>query len=454
MINAGPRLVPIGIFFVAILACSYAAATFSPVTTLMVAVAFAVGLATLVSPEFGLSLIIISSLFSPELVLFQSSRRGASIRVEDFVLMSVTFTWLATTAIRKHLAVIRPSPLNRYIGFFSAVCIISSANAIMAERVDMLAGSLFLLKYLEYFFLFLMVNNLIESESQIRRLINVFLATVSVSAVFRYFYIGTVARVAGPLGSLESDESNTVAAYDVLALFIMIGMSIYAREGIRKMRLAFLALLLIPPFIFTLSRGGYAAAVAGALALLGYAKGKRRLVGGMLGVALIIGIVWKPEIVWKRVAETMDPSGLEFKIMGVPLVLDPSAGARIGFLLRSLNIDIPQYPLFGVGVAVPYIIDSMPARLLAEVGLLGTLAFILLIGKILIVGKKIREEFQGRWMEGLAVGYLVGVIALLVHGVSAATFFLIRPMIAFWLLTGLIIAGHRIEGQNADIQRE
>ena len=110
--------------------------------------------------EWGLYILIFSMLLSPEIIAGDTSGsslgRGVTLRLEDFLLAVIGMSWFARTAVKKELGLFLKTPLNRAIIFYVLVCVISTGFGIMAGRVALKTGSLFVLKYIEYFIVFFM----------------------------------------------------------------------------------------------------------------------------------------------------------------------------------------------------------------------------------------------------------------------------------------------------------
>ena len=70
-------------------------------------------LITLVNPEFGLYVLLLSMLLSPEIRVAEVPQRAVVIRLDDIFLGVIFFTWLLRMALRKELGLLRATPLNR-----------------------------------------------------------------------------------------------------------------------------------------------------------------------------------------------------------------------------------------------------------------------------------------------------------------------------------------------------
>jgi O-antigen ligase len=84
--------------------------------------------------------------------------------------------------------------------------------------------------------------------------------------------------------------------------------------------------------------------------------------------------------------------------------------------------------------------DAQYPRILAETGIVGLLAFAWLVYALFRVGVSTWQNAQDDLLRGLSVGLIAGLVGLLVHGIGANTFIIVRIMEPFWFLVGIIIA--------------
>ncbi|HSC70195.1 MAG TPA: hypothetical protein VLH58_02510, partial [Candidatus Methylomirabilis sp.] len=186
------------------LVITYTTAEISLVAALLIVLLFA----SFLNPEFGLHIILLSMLLSPEIVV--GGVGGISLgkptvkadvlvlRIEDLILVAVAFAWLARTAIFKELAVIRRTPLNPAIFFYIAALILATLLGTFAGTVRPVRGFFFTLKYLEYFVVYFMTVNLVREERQLLRLLATAFATCAISALVGIMQIPSGERVAAP----------------------------------------------------------------------------------------------------------------------------------------------------------------------------------------------------------------------------------------------------------------
>src|SRR3972149_6839078 len=119
--------------------------------------------------------------------------------------------------------------------------------------------------------------------------------------------------------------------------------------------------------------------------------------------------------------------------------LDTSLSARI----RSWEYGLEgwaQKPLTGHGVAGYGFMDAQYVRILTETGLLGLAAFSWLAINIFRMVRRRLRNAKDRFATALCLGYLAGFVAMLVHGIGANTFIIVRIMEPFWLVTALVAA--------------
>jgi hypothetical protein len=132
--------------------------TYAPVTMLLVSGAVAVFTAAFINTEWGLYILIFSMLLSPEIIAGDTSgasmNRGVTLRLEDALLVLIGLSWLARNAVLKELGLFLKTPLNLAIGIYMLACVLSTGFAVMAGRVELKTGALFVLKYFEYFIVF------------------------------------------------------------------------------------------------------------------------------------------------------------------------------------------------------------------------------------------------------------------------------------------------------------
>jgi hypothetical protein len=177
--------------------------------------------------ELGLYILIFSMLLSPEIAVGKtygaSLGRGVTLRLEDFLLVIIAFSWFAKNAVNKELGLFLKTPLNRAILFYALACILATGFGIIAGRVHPRTGFFFVLKYIEYFIVFFMMVNHVKNTEQIKRFVFFLLLTCFITALIGILQIPGGGRVSAPFEG-QSGEPNTFGGY---LLFMVHSAAIY-----------------------------------------------------------------------------------------------------------------------------------------------------------------------------------------------------------------------------------
>ncbi|MDH4185418.1 MAG: O-antigen ligase family protein [Nitrospira sp.] len=422
----------------------------TPTVGLQVVVGFLVILVAFTSVPASLFLLIFSMLLSPELAVGRVEGRGVggrelSLRADDLLLVVIGFSWLVKTILYRDLALVRDTPINRPIVYYMLVCVVATLIGVMAGRVRPLTGFFFVLKYFEYFFVFFMVVNHVSSKRQVVSLVTALLTICFVISIYAIAQIPSGQRASAPFEG-ESGEPNTLGGYLVFILAIVMGLFLHLKSRPIRVTLGLLMGFISLALMATLSRSSYLA--AGVLLLSVAATQWRR--PGVLACILLLAIVLPflaPANVKHRVSETFfgRQYGGEIKVGGVGLDLSTSERLRSWqYVLK----DWVQNPLLGRGVTGYVWADAQYVKILGETGLAGLVAFVFVMVRL---WRRARETFvaeQDPFCKGLAHGFLLGMIAMLAHGVGANTFIIIRIMEPFWLCAGLVIILPRLTAEQ------
>lgn len=402
---------------------------------LAAAAAAALFILVFIRTDFALEILLLSMLLSPEVILGGkgglAEQREVSLRIDDFVILIVTFTWFAKTAMHKELGLFPKTPLNRPIIAYVTACALSTVWGVAFGRVRALSGSFYLLKYVEYFFVYYLVINNVRTTSQARRLVVVALATAAIVSLVGIAQIPGGQRVSAPFEG-EAGEPNTLGGYLVLMMAIAGGFAVEARRTWTRLAAAALVFLMLVPFAYTLSRTSYLALIP-AVAVFVLTSSKRVLLIPL--VVLMIGLVpfVAPEVVVKRVQYTFKPQINQPRVGS----FDPSTSERLLSAKEAVQAWTDR-PIFGYGVTGFRFMDAQYPRTLVETGILGFAAFAWLLATVFRFAVKRYRSAPDSDARALTLGFLAGYIGLLVHAVGSNTFIIIRVMEPFWFFAGLI----------------
>lgn len=393
-----------------------------------------------INVEWGLYILIFSMLLSPEIMVGTtegaSLGRGVTLRLEDFLLVVIGFSWFAKTAVHKELGLVLKTPLNKPILFYMLACIISTGFGIMAGRVSPTTGFFFVVKYFEYMIVFFMIVNHVARLEQANRFLICLLLTGFVVSIIGMLQIPGGGRVSAPFEG-EVGEPNTMGGYLVFIGAITAGLFLKVEKLLSKQLLAVLIVAIIIPLLFTQSRASYLAFIPACL-VLGLMSEKRVIIVGLMLLFLALSPFLLPSTVKERISFTFtqrEHRGQQVTIGAVRL--DTSTSARIRSWQDALR-DWTNHPVFGYGITGYRFLDAQFPRVLAETGIIGLTAFIYLLYSIFKLAIINLKELKTPYLQGLTIGFLAGLTGLLFHALGANTFIIVRIMEPFWFMVGII----------------
>jgi len=420
-----------------------------PTIGIQLAVGFMILLIAFASVRAAIYLLIFSMLLSPEIAVGQIQGRGVggreiSLRFDDLLLIVIGFSWLVKTIVYRELALIKSTPVNRPILYYMLVCVGATLLGILAGRVRPVTGLFFVMKYFEYFFIFVMVVNNVSTKDQAVRLVMALLATCCIISLYAIYQIPSGQRATAPFEG-ESGEPNTLGGYLAVMMAVVTGLLLHLKSIRVRTLLGILLGLISLALMATLSRSSYLA-VTGMFLAVFLTQWQRRGVVMVLLVAMIAVPLVAPTNVKQRVSDTFfgREYGGEVKVAGVALDLSTSERIRSW---QHVFKDWTRQPLLGYGVTGYAWTDAQYVKTLGETGLAGIVTFWFMIFRL---WKRARESFlteQDRFCRGLAHGFLLGIVAALVHAIGANTFIIIRIMEPFWLCAGLVMLLPTLDGK-------
>ena len=407
---------------------------------LAAAAAGALFILVFIRTDLGLDVLLFSMLLSPEVILGAkggiAEQREVSVRIDDFVILIIAFTWFAKTSIYKELGLISKTPLNRPIAAYMGACALTTALGIAFGHVGPLSGFFYLLKYLEYFFVYYITVNSVRTRGQARRLIIVALITAAIVSLVGIGQIPSGQRVSAPFEG-DSPEPNTLGGYLVLMMAITAGLASEARQAGVRLAGAGLVVLMLVPFAYTLSRTSYLALIPATLMLVAFSS-KRALLIPVVVLTLLAVPYFAPKVVVQRVHYTFKTQVGQPTVRIGPTGFDPSTSERLLSFKEAIQAWTTR-PIFGFGITGFHFMDAQYPRTLVETGIVGFLAFVWMIYSLFQLGAARYRSATDPYARGLTLGYLAGFVGLLVHAIGSNTFIIIRVMEPFWFFTGLVV---------------
>jgi len=444
---------------------SYAVMFYPPKIALIGIMVAIVGAITVFRPSYAIVLLVFSMMLSPEISLGEVGRgRNLIIRYDDILLLSVALAWLLRAGlVKKDVGVLEVTPVHLPIFFYMCIYIFSTGLAQMRGDVEPLKSTFFTLKYIEYFVLFFMTYNVVRTKEEVKFLLRCGLATAALVTVYAYWYhFSTGQQATAPfetaLGEAASEggEPGSLGGYYLVVFGACMGLLDQAGPSWIKIVLPAL-LLMLPSFMYTLSR-------ASLLGLLGQcggllALGKRKLFvasGLVLMLIAFFSIDALKNPVSARVAMTTQ-GGVnrqlhEFRVpvVGYTIRLEDSAAQRVQAWQRILEERLPKHPLLGHGATGIGFEDTQYGLIMGEFGLIGFAVFSWMIFKIFQMSVNLYAVGTEPWIRGMGLGLTLSLIGLLLQSFTSNTFIIVRIMQPFWFLAALTCRLHMLSLRSAN----
>jgi O-antigen ligase len=392
-------------------------------------------------PEFILYGLLFSMLLSPEIIVGATSKREVTVRFEDFLILVMAFSWVIKIAIFKDPGLIIYSPINKRAALYLFLCAFSTTFGMLAGRVDINAGFLFFMKYVEFYLIYIIVLNSIKDRNSIKYYVVAMLLVCLVICVIGLVKYAQGEGVAAPFEGKGGVERNTLGGYLTLIFSFCLGLFIALRDWKFRAPLLALMTIILGTLMISLSRSSWIAVFAVLLFFIIFDHRLRK--------ALIVVLLILPELLYlvapqqtkDRLSVTLYQGRTqERQITVAGYRLDTSTSARLISFGEALD-KAYVHPLLGWGITGFIFIDSQYFRALAEIGILGLLAFLLMIKNIWRMARETLDRLAN-FENGLVLGFLGGLVGVLVHAVGANTFMIVRIMEPFWFMAALVTYLH------------
>lgn len=391
--------------------------------------------------NFALCILILSMLLSPEFKIGELHGRPVVVRFDDILLLVILLGWLAKMSLKKEIGFLKKTTLNKPILAYMAICILSTLSGAISEKINIRFAFFYLLKYIEYFFVYFMVVNNVTSVKQVKLFITLMIITGFTISVYGYsqYLAGVESRITTPFET-SGGEPNTLGGYLLLIIAQVLGLLLYFKKPKVKPFLFIGLTFMLGAFLLTYSRGSWLAFFPMYLTLVFFTKRYKLTLVIIALIFLAFSGLILPQKVKQRVGDTFSPER-SITILDREVTLDESTFARVESYKNSL-LQWSKNPLFGYGVlGGGEVFDFQYGRVLVEIGLIGFTIFIWLIIRIYKVGIfAFRQSQDNDLFQGISLGFIAGLSGIIFHGFTAATFILVRVMEPFWFLAALVSA--------------
>ena len=438
---------------------SYALAFYPPKIALTAIMAAVVGAITVFNPRYAIVLLVFSMMLSPEISLGEVGRgRSLVIRYDDILLVSVALAWvLRAGLVKKDVGFLEVTPVHTPIFFYMCIYIISTGLAQMRGDVQPIKSTFYTLKYIEYFVLFFMTYNVVRTKDEVKFLLRCGLITAAIVTAYAYWYhASTGLQASAPfetaLGEADKDggEPGSLGGYYLVIFGICMGLLDQGRGSWIKTTLpAFL--IMLPSFMYTLSRASLLGFMGQCGALLVLGRRKLFVASGLLVLlAAFFSIDALKNPVSARVAMTTQ-GGInrqlhEFRmpVLGYSVQLEDSAAQRVQAWQRILFQRLPRHPLIGHGATGIGFEDTQYGLIMGEFGLVGFAVFLWMVFKIFQLALRLYQIGDEPWTRGIGLGLALTLTGLMLQSFTSNTFIIVRIMQPFWFLVALACRLHML----------
>ncbi|MCB4790961.1 MAG: O-antigen ligase family protein [Elusimicrobia bacterium] len=408
----------------------------------------AIAMITFRKPADGLIILVFSMLLSPEIKLVSMPGRNVVLRVDDLLLITVFLAWLAHISFDKDWKGFVKTPLDFPLLLLFSIYFFSTILGVFRGEINLFRAIFYVLKYFEYFVLYWITANIITSTKDIPRYLIAALITCIIVALYAYSLMSLSERVYAPFDA-PTDLSNPSGEPASLGGYLLIVMAVIISMFITMQRKTYfylaLFIFLIPPLMLTLSRAsifGFALMLITILVLSPQKKLKLLIIFslGIMLFPIIMPEVYQP--LKERLAYTFkgeDSFAGTYQVGGRKIKLEGSANARVLNWERCFEEWLPRRPFFGHGVTGVGLVDTQFPLFLGEIGLVGFFTFVYVLFTIYTTSWHILKNSISKIDQGLALGLMGALTALLMQSVAVNTFIIVRIMEPFWFLTGLVV---------------
>ncbi len=320
-------------------------------------------------------------------------------------------------------------PVSALMGFMGSLLLAFAwaPEALIQNRVEFFR----FIQLLAYLVLFLMVIQLQFSVNEIRRL----LICILVAGVIEIF-VGLYQWVTRPgffiTGTIDGLHTF-YAVYVSLILIMLLGLILEEKKFKRFLLWCVLCGLAIFTIIFSFCRTAYVALPLGILVLLvsPYDKKKR--------IVLFFSLLALSAMMWSAVGHDVRLRAMTIINNFTGRAIDISFGSRLKHW-ASVASDVPQYILFGRGVATSITTDNAYVKILTEAGLVGIGTFLWLLLTFLRLQWKIATRAgEGDFISAIAKSLPAATVAcIVVPNLAMDTIWTHRFMGVYLILTALV----------------
>ncbi|MDO8885563.1 O-antigen ligase family protein [Candidatus Oleimmundimicrobium sp.] len=393
----------------------------------------------------------------------------SSLKYLDEAILLVIFFGLLLRIFITRRKDFKSTPLDKPLIVFLLIAFVS----IVINKVPLSVGLAGLRAFLQYVLLYYVIIYSEISLSTLKKMVwlsVVVAAVLSVGGViqeilgpyaFGGWFMGIAENRAFRVGSMlrvfsTMANPNTFGTYLSILLPVTLGLALYECRLKRRVILFLFSAPMILALILTFSRESWVGLLVG-IAVVGVLIDKRVLI--ILFVLFLVASVAFPQQIAGRLLE-----GFSLKYLmssyGPPTAIF-HGGGRVFYYVNTMKVVKDNF-LFGVGpgryggsvaaifktpvykkYAIPMSmaqIDTFWMQLWGEVGTLGLIVFLFMLGRFFHEARRIvLNDETPRFLKGLTAGFMVGFVAVLIEALAANIFEVHTTMLFFWFFMAVVV---------------
>jgi len=257
-------------------------------------------------------------------------------------------------------------------------------------------------------------------------------------------------RASGP----EGETPNVLGGYYLSHIMMAFALMFAVKNYIYRILIFGFLMAVIVPLLYTYSRTTFASMIVGLLITSLFID--MRFIGVLL-ILLFFQQILIPSIdnISHVDEHFVDRYSSIFNVFGSDGNTPSSWKARVVgwmvFYTKTWTYD----PFFGMGVgSVGLGIDSSYVKKFAESGMIGFIAFMMLLIRLARMGMEVAKSNFDPFLKFIAIGYLGVLSSLSVHALGVCSFSTIRSAEPFWIFTGLMISVHYMMQKKEELMKE
>ena len=388
--------------------------------------------------------------------------RRFDLRVEDLILVVLLYCWALYLFVQPK---IDGTPLLMQLGFYMGVAIFATSFSLITSDLGTIRSFFYLLKELEYFIIFFIVANTLNTESDLKVVINLMLLVGFCNSVWvvvqlvtgeasQLFYVSGSAlpmdayQAAGQLvgyGPRLIGEVNPLATGGLFLVVFLLALSLLLySKTIKKMWIyGMLSALFLLGILGCGSRVSLMGAIVGSVILLKVTGRAPKILPTLLvlvGLSLLVSPLI-PAIGTSRFSVAGITKSFFFRWQEIwqPIIENVTAQVIFGYGKGSLVV------IRGLGQGEAH---NHFFRVFLETGIFGLMGFIWLLHRIISVSRNLSKKGKLFTSKPLSCTTIAVTVALIMGAMVQDVFVPVILNELWWILIALMVVSYRIEGRH------